>query len=448
MAIACSSLALAGPAISQDIEPSRSLFETRAVKISVVVPAECDESLGDSCSPNGSGVILNTTEDTAFIATAAHVIDPLYTAGLPVLDDLTLDWPNRPPSCSIGLQPKAIWRPVAIQGAADDIAFIVADVECASPLPIVTNAWRDGTPSYGVTMHYVDIYSPFGTQRLSSPIYLSDSCILSRNCFNDGLVRPQGRIEGKRSGSAFFSAAGLVGVAIRTDGVIAAPRIDEVLHSCASGSCDAAGTDVPLAPWAERFSESLLPAKPYTEVGYADDVKLVTTFLDDLPPDQDNRVSQSGCAVDERIVRAQIGIAAGLITVEMQEVIERKNCTQWPNLSGIRLKTCVAQIDAIDPAIEIWSGPTMRLACASGDCFSCDTRYDAELAGHDDVRDYRSYKIEYTDFPVSDPSYFFGDSLSLIPERGEALDNFGRAFARIISGGSDEEFCQKNFIDC
>lgn len=445
---ACAWLATATSSFSQDIEPMRAVFEARAVRVTVVVPSECDEALDDSCNPSGSAVILGATESTVFIATAAHVLDPLYSAGPPALDDLTLDWLTVPTTCASTLQPMAIWRPAPIAGPADDVAFIVAGTRCASPMPMVANAWRDGELSYGVTMHFVELYSPFGSRRLSAPIYLSDACIPAQSCFNDGLVQLQGRIEGKTSGSAVFSAAGLVGVAITTDGLIAAPRIDEALRACATGACDAHGEDVDLAPWAERFAESLLPPKPYAEVGYLDDVSLVTTFLDALPPHELNRAPESGCAIDERTTRTRIAIEEGVVTVSTHETNDRSDCVQLPDLLGIGVTTCAAPIDAIDPTIELWSGPSMRLNCARGTCFSCSYHYDAELQGHEDVRERRSFDAGYSHFSVSSRSYFFADAFSPIREREQALYRFGRAFARIVSGGDHSAFCLMNSIDC
>lgn len=448
IALLCACFFFSGPALSQKIEPMRSVFETLAVKFSVVVPADCDENFDRSCSPDGSGVILGVTGDTALIATAAHVIDPLYSAGPPDLAELTLDWPNRPQSCSNTLRPKAIWRPNAIETSADDISFVAVHIQCAAPLDIVTNAWRNGTTSYGVTMFFIDLYSPFGPRHLSSPFFLSDACIRSRSCYDGGLVRTQGRIMSKRSGSAVFSIGGLVGLAIETDTLIASPRINAVLDACASGRCQSDGADIPLAPWVELFAATLEPARPYVEEGLAEDMGYVTTFLDGLPPERQDQTRQSGCITDEQVTRVRIEFADGLVLVHEDAGIDRSNCTRWPDLSGREQTTCSARVDQVDPAIELWSGPSMRLNCLSGDCFSCDRRYDATLDGHPDIADRKTFTIDYASFPVSDRSYFFAGALSPIPEREDELEDFGRAFARILSGGSHKTFCEKNFLDC
>ena len=431
----------ATPAIAQDIEPMRRVFETRAVMITVEAGSECSPLHGDKCDQAGSAVILGLQGNTALLATAAHVLDPLYAGGAPSFSQLELRWPQRPASCGATLAPLAIWRPDPIQDADDDITFIAARSECGELLEIVPNAWGNGEPSLGVTLHYIELYSPFGPHRLSSPIYLSDACILARTCFDRGLVRLQGRIEGRGSGSAFFSADGLVGIAIKTGALIAAPRINEVLDACAAGNCARNGSAIDLAPWSRKYEETLQPPKPYAEAGFHEDVAFVAAYLDGLPPDVLERSAESGCQTDEQRKWTQIEIAAGRLKVTKREVINREHCPSLPDLSGNRVRECSARLDSLNSAIRIWSGPTLGVLCRDDYCYSCTYKYDAEVGGHEDVREREAYDSDEFEFSLTDSTYFFNGGFQPREDRVRDLYRYTRALARIISGGSDKEFC-------
>ena len=441
-------LCAAKPVIAQDMEPMRSVFETRAVIITAEAGSECSPLNSDTCDQAGSAVILGLQGNIALLATAAHVLEPLYAVEAPSFSQLRLRWPQPPASCGATLTPLAMWRPDPIQDAAADIAFIAARSKCGELLEVVPNAWRDGEPSPGITLHYIELYSPFGPHRLSSPIYLSDACILTRTCFDGGLVRLQARIEGRGSGSAVFSAEGLVGIAIKTGDLVAGPRINEVLDTCATGNCARNGRSIDLAPWLRQYEETLQPPKSYAEAGFQKDLAFVTAYLDGLPPEVFDRSGESGCQTDERRTTTQAEVAAGVLKLTRREVIHRAHCPNLPALSGSGVTECSAPLDSLNSAIQIWSGPSLQVQCRDDDCYSCTAKYDAQLEGHEDIRDRRVYDIDYFHFSPADNTYFVSGSFRPREDRVRELYRYTRALARIISGGSDREFCLNSPLYC
>lgn len=240
---------LAEATLAQDIEPARRIFEERAVLFTWTTAKDCSPILGDRCDGIGSAVILTTTESMALLATAEHV---LPAAGENDLASISLDWRNPPGHCLPNLQPVSLWRPVAPVGVHDDIAFVAANVSCSLPLEPVPNAWADGTPSFGLTVHFLA-----GTPLdLSAPITLSSSCIPTRSCFDGGTVHLRDSILGGVSGSAVFSTDGLAGIAATATHLVATPQMFDWLATCTAGDCHRTGDDVDLQPWLKALQSS------------------------------------------------------------------------------------------------------------------------------------------------------------------------------------------------
>lgn len=233
---------LAQAAEAQDIEPARRLLEERAVHLTLPADNECNSQFGDRCRALASAAILMVAEGIALLATAEHVLPATNTDELA---SITLTW-NRPPAeCRSGMKPIALWRPAVPGSVADDIAFIAATVSCSAPLEPVPNAWANGTPSFGVAVRFFAGSPP----EHSAAISLSDSCIRAQSCFEGGVVHIQNRIDAGVSGSAVFSASGLVGIASNTTHLVATPRMLEWLAACAADRCRQSGEDIDLQPW-------------------------------------------------------------------------------------------------------------------------------------------------------------------------------------------------------
>ncbi|RVT81561.1 hypothetical protein DXV76_19940 [Rhodobacteraceae bacterium CCMM004] len=234
---------------AQEIEPARRIFEERAVRLTWTPVRDCSPILGDRCDRVGSAVILTSTESMALLATAEHV---LPAAGENDLATISLVWRKPPGHCLPNLQPASLWRPVAPVGPRDDIAFIAAKVSCSVPLEPVPNAWADGAPSFGLTVHFLA-----GTPLdLSAPITLSSTCIRAISCFDGGVVHLQDRSLGGVSGSAVFSTDGIAGIASTSTHLVATPQMFEWLATCATGDCRRSGDDVDLQLWLKALQSS------------------------------------------------------------------------------------------------------------------------------------------------------------------------------------------------
>jgi hypothetical protein len=182
----------------------------------------------------------------ALLATAEHVL-PAAAESNP--DAISLDWLKPPGQCRSMLQPVTLWRPEAPVGVRNDIAFIAASVRCSRPLAPVPNAWADGTPSFGLTVHFVAGSPP----DLSDPITLSSSCVRTLSCFDEGAVHLQDSIPGGVSGSAVFSADGLAGIAATATDLVAAPQMLDWLVVCAAGGCRRSGEESDLEPFLDAM---------------------------------------------------------------------------------------------------------------------------------------------------------------------------------------------------
>ena len=78
----------------------------------------------------------------------------------------------------------------------------------------------------------------------------------------------------------------------------------------------------------------------------------------------------------------------------------------------------------------------MKIRCLSGNCISCSETSKWKNKFQDWTNESRNFKIDYITVYVGGSDYVSRD------EGG--FHNFVRSLSRLISGGSDEEFCRLN----
>ena len=194
-------------------------------------------------------------------------------------------------------------------------------------------------------------------------------------------MRLQGRIEGRGSGGAFFSADGPVEVAVKTGVRVIAATINEVLVACAAGNCARNGRPIDLAPWSRQYEETLQPPKSYAEEGFHEDAGLVTACLDGLPHDVRDRSGQDGCRTYERRKMTHLEIAAGGMKLTMREVIRRARCGSLRDLCGNRVTECSAGLDSLNSAIRNSPQSDPGIPVHGRPLLLMTAKYGAELHG-------------------------------------------------------------------
>lgn len=421
-------------------EELRRDYEQRAVKVHATATGACVQAFRETCDQSGSAVVMVGAGELVLLATAAHVLSPLFADAADGLGRLDLDWPFPPKGCRANLSPVAIWKPSEASKTRDDAAFIVASSDCKEPLDPPANAWANGEPSLGVTLNYIELYSLFGPQKVSAPFFLSNGCIRANTCFDDGLVRVQARIEGKSSGSGVFSDDGLVGIAVETGVLVSARSVFGTFAGCSAGGCERLGPAFDLSGFASSIEQAGAPAKPYSEQGLQQDIAAVQTYLQTVPPHV-WRQTESFCHTDVTRTSFALEHTGERLTLTRTARKRRDACNSLPSLIGLEVLKCSAPSEALNPAIQIGSGPSLFVACYASDCWLCDFRYTAEIKGHDGVDDQRSYALDEFDIQFS-RAQLRGTWDSPDPTELDRFYDVTRALSRMISGGSHDAFCQ------
>lgn len=421
-------------ALGQSIEVIEREFRDRAVTLTTSDPQQ---------GAIGSGFILSSTGTTVFVTTAYHVIaDALAaTQAEGLTDTLIITRLNTGDTCSEPLRPVAVWYPPnQAEDGSTDLAIVAAETTCAEPSYPISVAWTDNAPSLGVQMHFIDLISVFTTARLSPPVYLSDTCIRARSCFDGPVVRTQGRFNENDSGSAVFSGTGLVGMVIKVDAILSLPAILDLARACDSGRCTTIGSPPDLAFAIESVSHQMANPRPYAEEGRMRDVAAILDFLENAPTSQIRGNESRACEVIDTDSRTELEIGATHLTITNTERRSSARCTTEPLLTGLETMSCTARIDALSPAVEIWSGPSLKLRCADGNCFHCDLHYASTREGYGTVDESREYEIDNIDLHVGRGHYFTGGVTS---DQGmeQALYAFVRALTRLVDDGDDSAFC-------
>lgn len=420
-------------------EEIRRNFEHRAIKIHATAFGDCLPALPETCDQSGSSVVLAGVDGQILIATAAHVLDPLFADPSGALARVDLDWPFPADTCRGHLTPLAAWRPADRGQTKDDLAFVVARTDCKQPPEPLKSAWGAGEPSFGVTMHYIELFSIFGPQRLSAAFFLSDACIRAGTCFDDGLVRIQDRIEGNGSGSAVFSDDGLMGVAVKTGLLVSAPTLFDTIETCAAGGCEHIGDALALSRFAALIANALAPAKPYSEEAQHRDVAALRTYLEArLPYVWHHR--DSPCHTDLERLYSELTLVEDTLKLTQTTRKRRAGCSNVPPLRGLEVRTCTAHLETLNPAVQIWSGPTLYVACKAPSCWTCDYSYVAEVPGFEGVNEQRNYTTNDVDIRM-DTEHLQSPSGRLDSDAMNEFYGVVRALSRIIDGGSDAAFC-------
>ncbi|MEQ1601061.1 MAG: hypothetical protein HOP04_11085 [Methylophilaceae bacterium] len=137
------------------------------------------------------------------------------------------------------------------------------------------------------------------------------------------------------------------------------------------------------------------------------------------------------------------------ITNESVTVVNRQNsevvCQDRPNFGKTytELKTCTARLANLDESITTFSGghDGIVLQCLSGECAECQIEYmENEFRPHKISDPYKE-----SDLRVYNDKYTPTEALSEYKER---ITPLMRAFARVISSGSDAKLCKNYNLNC
>ena len=423
---------------AQSIDRAQEEFRARAVSVHTEVGEE------------GTAFFLAGDGDIFYVATALHVInETIEMAGRRPLDSLiTLHPLVEPAGCGDGLTPFAVWYPEPQQeNGSTDVAFFAARSDCAFPSEPLSIAWNGTVPSLGVKMHFLDMVSAFASGRLSPPLFLGNGCIRAKNCFDGSVSETQALFNDNDSGSAVFSADGLIGMAVKNDRILLAPEIISLFSVCASGGCTAVGSPPNASPIVEPLKRQLEPPRPYAEEGQARDLENLQVFLQNVPPSEYTPSEESNCSDFARSESTKrVVLEEGFIVVVSTEVREDL-CV---GRRGLRVETntsCTGDTSQISGNVEVWSGPKLMLGCIEAGCFECKSNSRHTDAHGGTGRTSDEWKATSVAIQAGDTSYYF-EAGRIIPEKEELLYHAARSLARIVSNGSDEEFCMSNASYC
>ena len=432
------SLVVANAAGAQELELMGRLFSDRAVAITASAPESC----AADAEGYGSGVVLSATGGLALVATAAHVIEQaLCGSSGGDFGAIEIEWSAAPADCPATPDAETVFqvRPDR-QNVPSDIALLIVRIGCAAELSAPPEAWRDGTPSYGLDMAMIDVSGVFRSGEMSAPFYLSDTCIRAGDCFEGGYIALQTVRTRNDSGSAVFSERGFVGLVEKEDRLVSAPVIAEALRACAVGDCQVYGASADLSPFVMLQEAALAPAQVYAAAGRPKDTAAIVDFLSSVPAAEQRANTENVCDIRDGTDQTELTFDNGDLRVVNFTVRTSERCSMRPLLTSEERTICSAPIDALSGAIEIWSGPTLRLRCTSGDCFKCSRTYTAEHQDAGSMEETRDYRINEATVYAGGQAYY-SDGLRNSPDKELALVNMVRALSRVISGGSDEAFC-------
>jgi len=175
----------------------------------------------------------------------------------------------------------------------------------------------------------------------------------------------------------------------------------------------------------------------YLENKSREDMRRIQLFLRFAPVTvtqvQDTYVCQTN---DEEANTREFRLSDNQLSVTNHLVTSGERCDNGPRARRETTRICTADLKSVDDVVQIWSRPSIKFSCLTGDCFKCSEQSRWKNKFNSDwTSDSREYAISTADLFVGGEKHVRDN----MPDFKEVT----RSFARLISSGSDDAFCRR-----
>jgi len=193
----------------------------------------------------------------------------------------------------------------------------------------------------------------------------------------------------------------------------------------------------------EKMFDRLSPP-PDKKVSYLagpfrDDLRTVQDYVKRAPSVKTDDEPCDGPGRTERFT-SEFRVSAGLLRLANYLDSDSEKCETGWRARREQTTICVSKLDDIDEIVEVWNGPNLRIKCLSGKCFQCAEKGKWRNRETPWTQVERQYQTDYVELLAGTHEYVSRDT--------EKFNAMGRAVSRIISGGTDRKFCDRNPANC
>lgn len=193
----------------------------------------------------------------------------------------------------------------------------------------------------------------------------------------------------------------------------------------------------------EKMFDRLSPP-PDKKVSYLagpfrDDLRVVQEYVKWAPAIKTDAEACDGPGRSERFT-SEFRVSAGLLRLTNYADSDSEKCATGWRSRREQTTTCEAKLDDIDEIVEVGSGPNLTIKCLSGYCFQCTEKGRWRNRETPWTRVERKFQIDYVELHAGTHEYVRSNTTK--------FNAMGRAVSRIISGGTDSKFCERNAGSC
>lgn len=173
----------------------------------------------------------------------------------------------------------------------------------------------------------------------------------------------------------------------------------------------------------------------YKDDGLRSDLRSIQSYLRYAPVTVSNPVDACS-ASDADYYTKEFRLSQGDLSIKNHEASSSERCASGNRIRRETESICTAALADLDDAVEIWSLPNLKINCLTGDCFQCQVDAKWRKAGQDWMPEKDQYRISY--------AYVYLGGERYLTDNLVKFKEFGRAVSRLVSTGSDRNFCKGN----
>lgn len=185
----------------------------------------------------------------------------------------------------------------------------------------------------------------------------------------------------------------------------------------------------------ESLSAPADPKKVYIESGRQDDLRAIQDYVIYTPITVRRGEGQRACDPgDSDSQTREVRFESDTLTISNNTMSSDERCSTGFNVRRETTTVCTARVRDLDSVVQLWTS-TLKLACLSGDCFTCRESSRWKNFQTPWTTERRTYRIFYNEI--------HGGAPTLSPREQTRQVGVARAIARVISSGSDRAFCAR-----